>query len=254
MLRAMVTEDVDDIRQVPHIFPTNAKKDRHNAQMELEPDVEHTAVERIVQVTRKRKTTREETDENDVKTEMVEEETELPMREEWQHKVTKACVELEPRAPKVLKLTLGNTYSLVRNVDVSAGLGNGTDMVYDGDGNRFVYQRFGRSHKYRVQRYAWRVKLEQSERNIAVFFERKQLMVIPAAGMTIHRAQGTEFDRVHIDFGTGFGGNGERDSAIIYTGLSRGKKRSGTTLETMPDPKRIRAHPDAVAFYERHGL
>lgn len=254
LLRDMVAEDVADIRQVPHIFPTNVKKDIHNAQMELEPEVEHLAVERIVQVTRKRKTTREETDENDIKTEMVEEETDIPMRDEWRYKVEKACLELEPRAPKLLKLTRGNTYSLVRNVDVSAGLGNGTDMVYDGDGNRFVYQRFGRSHKYRVQQYAWRAKLEQPERNITVFFERKQYMVIPSAGMTIHRAQGTEFDRVHIDFGTGFGGKGERDSAIIYTGLSRGKKRAGTTLESFPDPKRIRAHPEAVKFYERHGL
>lgn len=255
LLQQMVRScEVQERASVPHIFPTNAKKDAHNEFVEKHPDIVHQAEERIVMIERKRVTTRQESDEHDALTQIQEVETVLPMKDEWQTRVEKAKAELEPRAPKLLALTVGNTYSLVRNMDVSAGLGNGTSMIYDGDGNRFSYRRFDKVHKYRVQRHRWRAKLEDAGRDATIYFERYQYMVIPSAGMTIHRAQGSEFDRVHIDFGRGFGGDPTRETAIIYTGLSRGKRLAGTSLESMPDPKRIRAHPLAVEFYKHHGL
>lgn len=78
----------------------------------------------------------------------------------------------------------------------------------------------------------------------AVVARRRQIPLILAWAMSIHKCQGMTLDRVHTDLSKAFG------YGMVYVALSRVKSLSGLHLSGL-DPWKIKAHPKVLRFYEK---
>lgn len=75
---------------------------------------------------------------------------------------------------------------------------------------------------------------------------RKQIPLILAWALSIHKCQGTTHDRVHTDLSQAF------DYGMVYVALSRVKSLEGLHLKNF-DASKIRAHPKVLQFYKSMG-
>ncbi|GAA0150630.1 hypothetical protein LIER_09529 [Lithospermum erythrorhizon] len=80
-----------------------------------------------------------------------------------------------------------------------------------------------------------------------VVAQRKQIRLMLAWAMSIHKCQGMTLDSLHTDLKRAFG------PAMVYVALSRVKSFSGLYLSGF-DPAKIKAHPKVVQFYKTHFL
>jgi ATP-dependent DNA helicase PIF1 len=148
-----------------------------------------------------------------------------------------------------LELKIGAQVLLLRNLGVSSGLSNGA---------RGVVVRFGASPGGGrpgppVVRFA-----SGSETTIApvtwshslggqVLASREQVPLELAWALSIHKSQGLTLDRARIDISRCF------EHGQAYVALSRMRGLEGLQLVGGFDPKKIRAHPRVIAFYEQLG-
>jgi ATP-dependent DNA helicase PIF1 len=148
-----------------------------------------------------------------------------------------------------LELKIGAQVLLLRNLGVSSGLSNGA---------RGVVVRFGASlgggrPGPPVVRFA-----SGSETTIApvtwshslggqVLASREQVPLELAWALSIHKSQGLTLDRARIDISRCF------EHGQAYVALSRMRGLDGLQLVGGFDPKKIRAHPRVIAFYEQLG-
>lgn len=143
-------------------------------------------------------------------------------------------------APKMLRLREGAQVMLLANLDAGAGLMNGSLGEVVEMQETEILVRFGRSVVSIEQRNF------QIQNNGDVLATRLQFPLRLAYAITSHKAQGLSLDRIQCFL------NGSFEAGQAYTAVSRVKTLEGLFLRNSTR-RAFRAHPKAVAFYEKAG-
>lgn len=184
----------------------------------------------------------------DVETENLQELDKLPgpiyscrAQEELIHFNNDKSTAWKPLAPSNLQLKIGAQVVLLRNLDASRGLVNGSRGVVVGFSNGHAPSvRFACGETRTLERAVWELR-DNANRVLA---RSQQYPLDLAWALTIHKSQGMSLDCVHVDLSGCFA------PGMAYVALSRCQSREGLTISGL-SPKAISAHPDALAFYSR---
>lgn len=147
-----------------------------------------------------------------------------------------------------LALKVGARVMLLRN-DPDRRWVNGTIGTVEALEDSSVQVRIGRRvHEVEPvswERYAYDLGAggEPERKTVGSF---KQIPLRPAWALTIHKAQGLTFDRVHVDFGRGAFAHGQ-----TYVALSRCRTLEGLTLSRHLRRTDVRVDDAAFAFLDR---
>ncbi|KAL3508991.1 hypothetical protein ACH5RR_028392 [Cinchona calisaya] len=168
-------------------------------------------------------------------------------------------------APDRLELCIGARVMLCKNVNAWLKLMNGStgtiigfdddikaysdsagdcddrdiDSICSSDANLLPIVKFDSGQVFRIGLETWVVM--EGEKVVAV---RKQIPLILAWALSIHKCQGMTLDRLHTDLRRAFG------CGMVYVALSRVKTLDGLHLSGF-NPSKIRADPKVVQFYEK---
>lgn len=149
-------------------------------------------------------------------------------------------------APEVLDLKVGAQVMCLKNLLPDMGVVNGSVGVllsFDGvdqDGNEGLPLVQFKGYKHAVAPATWQLK-----DGLSVVAQREQFPLRLAWAITIHKSQGMTLDKIQINLEDIF------EAGQPYTGLSRARTPEGVFI-TAVDAGKIRAHPDAVAFYKNN--
>lgn len=138
-----------------------------------------------------------------------------------------------------ISLKVGAQVMVTANLDLENQIANGSQgtVVDFVDGLPLV--RFTSGHERRIDVHTW---CSETIPSVAV----RQLPLIHAWAITIHKAQGISLDCAQIDVGSSIFECGQ-----IYVALSRVRSFSGLYL-THFDPAKIHANPKVRAYYALH--
>ncbi|KAK1261490.1 hypothetical protein QJS04_geneDACA008732 [Acorus gramineus] len=156
-------------------------------------------------------------------------------------------------APDVLEVCVGARVMLIKNLDVERGLVNGSVGVvteFVESSGRAISARicpdqllpvvqFDVGVKVAVKPSSWDVMEGQ-----VVLARRRQVPLILAWAVSVHKCQGMTLDRMHADLSRVFG------CGMVYVVLSRVRSLQGLRLSGF-NPSKIKAHPKVLQFYER---
>ena len=138
-----------------------------------------------------------------------------------------------------LSLKVGCTVMLTMNLDLEAGLCNGSQGVVVGfTSNGYPNIKF-KTGVHPISPIIW-----QSENYPTIGISMMPLILSWA--VTIHKIQGTTLDNAVMDLG-----NTVFEYGQIYVALSRVKSLEGLFLEGF-NPKKIKANPKVIEFYQTH--
>jgi ATP-dependent DNA helicase PIF1 len=143
---------------------------------------------------------------------------------------------LDAAIPKTLRLKIGSQVMLKKNINVEAGLVNGT---------RGVVCEFTKTGVNITTVSGTVVELGQCEWDVGTNYEkatRSQIPLILAWGLTIHASQGATLDTVECDLGPNVFANGQ-----AYVALSRVRTGSGLRLLRF-SPSSVKSDPEATRF------
>ena len=169
--------------------------------------------------------------------------------------------------PSLLKLKIGAQVTLLKNLNVAEGLCNGSRGVVTGftaynnskNGNRnngnsnsnsnnrqknrrarFEYPivRFTNGKEIIITHQTWTFKSGNS-----IVATRKQIPLDLGWALSIHKSQGMTLDRVQVSLAKVF------ECGQAYVAVSRAKSLDGLSIIDF-DPKRIKAHPKVIKFYQ----
>jgi len=156
-----------------------------------------------------------------------------------------ADANLLTRVPKHLELRVGARVLLLATIDTSLKLVNGMRGTVVGfqsvDGERSPVVRFEMRDKT-FERVVARMPIPLTENGESLGF-REQLPLDLAYAITIHKAQGMEFDSVAVNLNKIF------ESGQAYTALTRAKCSKGLFLSGF-DERFIHVHPQVRQFLE----
>lgn len=142
------------------------------------------------------------------------------------------------QARDILDLAEGAQVMLIHNLNIDAGLVNGSRGVVI----RFEEQRpvvkFMNGVEEVIQTHEWEFKISDKVRVV-----RRQLPLILAWAQTCHKAQGATLDCVEADLGDDIFENGQ-----FYTALSRVKSLDCLSISQL-NLNGVKIHPDAENFY-----
>lgn len=142
---------------------------------------------------------------------------------------------------ETLRLRVGAHVMLVWNLDLDAGLCNGSqgvvmDFREDADHEVLPWVKFNNGEERLIQKLEH--KVEQEGKTVS---KRKQVPLILAWAITIHKSQGMTIDYSHISLNSSF------EYGMAYVALSRLSSLAGLRLSSF-DPSCILTHPEALAF------
>lgn len=151
-------------------------------------------------------------------------------------------------APQYLELAVGARVMTVKNDMqgrwVNGSMGTVTGLIQDGA--FVVFDRTKQEHL--VSRMSWE-KVRQlwndaqkriESKNVGAY---RQIPLIPAWSVTIHKAQGLTLDDVRIDLGAGAFAPGQ-----VYVALSRVRSLSGLSFAQLLRPADVKVDPMLLAF------
>jgi len=141
-------------------------------------------------------------------------------------------------AQQTLQLCLGAQVILLRNIDLSNGLANGSRGVVTSFVGETPVVRFLNGEERVIDYYTWEVV--ESEKKI---LRAQQIPLRVAYAISIHRSQGCSLDYAEVDLTNIF------SYSQSYVALSRVKSLSGLSILGI-NYDSIQAHPRAVEFYE----
>jgi len=139
--------------------------------------------------------------------------------------------------PETLQLCVGAQVMLTYNMDLSAGLVNGSRGVVDHFIDDYPMVRFLNGERRVIETHTWDVE-ENNKKILTV----EQVPLRIAYAISIHRSQGCTLDYAQIDLSDVF------EHGQAYVALSRLKKIEGLSLINV-DFEKIKANAKAVAFY-----
>lgn len=148
-------------------------------------------------------------------------------------------------APEVLDLKVGAQVMCLKNINPDCGVVNGSVGVLldfegvDEEGNSGLPRVRFKNYTQAIPVSSWELKDGQT-----VVARREQFPLRLAWAITIHKSQGMTLDKLKANLS-------DFDAGMTYVALSRARTAEGIFL-TNVDAGRIRAHPDAVAFYKNN--
>lgn len=152
----------------------------------------------------------------------------------------------------VILLVEGCRVMLIKNMNTTQGLVNGATGTVVGfvkptDSENLAVCRsgfvpvveFDSGMKVVVEPETWKVMDGD-----VVAGTRRQVPLVLAWALSVHKCQGMTLDRLHTDLSRAFG------YGMVYAALSRVRSLSGLHLSGF-DPSKIKAHPKVLEFYRR---
>lgn len=150
-------------------------------------------------------------------------------------------------APPILRLKVGTQVMLLVNVDVKAGLVNGSMGVVDGFSPLGPIVKFTNGVRSIIDPNKWEAKEQEldvtGKMRYKVAATRQQVPLKLAWAASVHRVQGKTLDHAIVDLSNAF------EYGMCYVALSRVKTLEGLSVVGF-NPRKVKAHPDCVAFYE----
>jgi ATP-dependent DNA helicase PIF1 len=141
-------------------------------------------------------------------------------------------------AVEYLELTTNCQVMLICNLDLEAGLANGSRGVVTGFEGNFPIVKFMDGSSHLINYYTW--EIEENDQKIG---EICQLPLKLAYAFSIHKSQGATLDCVKIDLSNIF------DFGMGYVALSRVRNLSGLSIVSNFSWGNINTHPTALEFY-----
>lgn len=141
-------------------------------------------------------------------------------------------------APEKLQLCVGAQVMLLHNLDVSAGLANGSRGVVTSFLEGLPVVRFMNGVEITVDFYSWEIE-EGKKKTVKI----TQMPLKLAWAVTAHRAQGCTLDYAEVDLSNIFA------YGQAYVALSRVKSAEGLSIIDI-NFDGIRAHPKAIDYYK----
>jgi ATP-dependent DNA helicase PIF1 len=149
-------------------------------------------------------------------------------------KFKKSC-----NAPEILQLCVGAQVMLLKNLDLSKGLANGSRGIIIGFLQDLPLVKFLNGEERIIDMEIWEV-IENDKPILSA----KQIPLKIAYSISIHRAQGYSLDFAEVDLSNIF------EYGQAYVALSRVKSLQGLSIIGI-DYDNICAHPKALDFYEK---
>ncbi|XP_065318549.1 ATP-dependent DNA helicase PIF1-like [Gordionus sp. m RMFG-2023] len=136
--------------------------------------------------------------------------------------------------PHILSLKVGTIIILLRNMNPTKGLCNGTRLIIKSMHNYFLDAEIitGTNKGYRV--LIPRIDLTPSESQLSFILKRRQFPILPAFVITINKSQGQTFDHVGLYFNEPVFSHGQ-----LYVALSRCSKKN---IKIMIVPTLLQGH------------
>jgi ATP-dependent DNA helicase PIF1 len=155
-------------------------------------------------------------------------------------RIDKDCI-----AQKELTLKVGAQVMLLKNIDQSEGLVNGSigelvDIVNGQFRTKVPVVRFANGITREIETQEWQII-----RNRDVLASRRQIPLRLAYAMSIHKSQGMTIDKVRVHLAKCFA------DGQAYVAMSRARSLPGLFIADITG-RSIRANPVALEFYRRH--
>lgn len=142
------------------------------------------------------------------------------------------------QAEKILEICIGAQVMLLFNLDVPGGLANGSRGLVISFKNNLPIVRFMNGIETAIDYNTWNMKIADD-----VIITRRQIPLMLAWAVTIHKSQGSTVNCASIDLGDTIFLYGQ-----AYTALSRCKNLEYISIINL-DPNKLVANPDVVDFY-----
>lgn len=140
-----------------------------------------------------------------------------------------------------LTLKKGAQVMLIYNLDIKAGLANGSRGVVVDIINKTPIVLFTNGLKIPIEKVSWKVHSWDNKINLL----RTQIPLKLAWAISIHKSQGLTLDYAEIDIGSSVFEYGQ-----AYVALSRVKSLDGLFLKNF-DKTKIKAHPRVLDWYSK---
>lgn len=167
------------------------------------------------------------------------EERQYPARD-WGQPAALSVLQKHCLAPETLRLKVGAQVMLLRNLDPLNGLANGSIGTVE---SFSVMKRpvvaFANGRTREIDDHKWEIKSGGD-----VLAVREQIPLRLAWAITAHKSQGMTLDKIRVHLGKVF------EYGQSYVALSRARTLDGLFIESTA-PGCIKAHPEAVRFYEQ---
>lgn len=142
-------------------------------------------------------------------------------------------------APEHLQICVGAQVMLLINLDLMAGLVNGSRGVVKSFIDDIPIVKFINGSEILIDWHTWEI-----EENNDKIMQVRQIPLKVAYAISIHKSQGTTLDYVEIDLASIF------EYGQSYVALSRVKRLEGLCIYDI-DYNLIKAHPRAINFYKK---
>lgn len=139
---------------------------------------------------------------------------------------------------KQIELKVGCQVMCIANLDLDNGICNGSTGIITNFKNKIPIVKFDNGKEIPIGKKSW-----ESE-NIPGFII-KQIPLILAWAVTIHKSQGATLEKAEIDIGNSIFAPGQ-----TYVALSRVKSLDGLYLKSY-NPMKIKTNKKVLEFYER---
>lgn len=130
-------------------------------------------------------------------------------------------IDIADLPPHELKLKKNTIIMLLRNLDVSEGLCNGTRLIVTELCSNIIKSKIVTGECTGKEVHIPRITLDSSKSQLGCTLQRHQFPVRPAFAMTIHKSQGQTFEYVGLDLRTSVFMHG-----MLYVAFSRVKRKT----------------------------
>lgn len=162
--------------------------------------------------------------------------------ENWTKFFDKNC-----KAPGELALKVGAQVMLIKNIDISKNLVNGSVGVVENLHADFVVVRFTDGNVETIEPQTWEIRQNEDDgygnMKSVVLASRKQIPLRLAWAITIHKGQGSTLDRAEVDIDDAF------TSGQAYVALSRVRNLKSLKIKKF-SLKSIIVNKKCIEFYK----
>jgi ATP-dependent DNA helicase PIF1 len=144
-----------------------------------------------------------------------------------------------------LILKIGSLIMLLRNIDISSGLCNGTRLIVNYMGTNVIGAQIATGTNVGEVVYIHRQNLIPSDANVSISFRRRQFPLSVCFGMTINKSQGQTLGCVGLYLPRPVFTHGQ-----LYVALSRVKTRSGLKILITDDESLAKSNTINVVYPE----